>query len=57
MNYDALLSHCLKKDYAINLIKDEQRRRKELLCGLLYGMSRDELLVLRKTITDLLDKG
>ncbi|KAI0993328.1 hypothetical protein K3495_g14856, partial [Podosphaera aphanis] len=30
---------------------------KEIPWGPLYGMSRDELLVLRKTLTDLLDKG
>jgi hypothetical protein len=39
------------------LEKDEQRRERDVLWGPLYGMSREELLVLRKTLTDLLDKG
>ena len=44
-------------DTAINLERDEQGREKEVPWGPLYGMSRDELLVLRKTLTELLDKN
>ena len=44
-------------DTAIKLEKDEQGREKEVPWGPLYGMSRDELLVLRKTLTELLDKN
>lgn len=44
-------------DTKINLEKDEQGRDKEVPWGPLYGMSRDELLVLRKTLTDHLDKN
>lgn len=44
-------------DTQINLQKDKDGREREVPCGPLYGMSRDELLVLRKTLTDLLDKN
>jgi hypothetical protein len=44
-------------DTAVNLEKDDQGRKKEVPWGPLYGMSRDELLVLRKTLTELLDKN
>jgi len=44
-------------DYAIELERDENGKEKEPPWGPLYSMSRDELLVLRKTLTDLLDKG
>ena len=44
-------------DYSIELERDADKKEKEVLQGLLYSMSRDELLVLRKTLTDLLDKG
>jgi hypothetical protein len=44
-------------DHAIELERDENGREKEPPWGPLYSMSRDELLVLRKTLTDLLDKG
>jgi hypothetical protein len=44
-------------DYLIELEKDAKGKEKEVLWGLLYSMSRDELLVLWKTLTDLLDKG
>ena len=44
-------------DYAIELKRDENSKEKEPPWGPLYNMSRDELLVLRKTLTDLLDKG
>ena len=41
----------------INLERDEKGREKPIPWGPLYGMSRDELLVLRKTLTDYLEKG
>ncbi|KAL5594252.1 uncharacterized protein BROUX77_006207 [Berkeleyomyces rouxiae] len=44
-------------DHAIKMKKDEQGRDKEVPWGPLYNMSRDELLVLRKTLADHLDKG
>jgi hypothetical protein len=44
-------------DHSIELEKDDNGREKEVPWGPLYSMSRDELLVLRKTLTDLLDKG
>jgi hypothetical protein len=53
----SLAPHRPGKDHAIDLVKDEQGREKDPPWGPLYGMSRDELLVLRKTITDHLDKG
>jgi hypothetical protein len=45
------------RDHAIPLEKNKQGREKDVPWGPLYGMSREELLVLRKTLTDLLDKG
>ena len=44
-------------DMKINLQKDDQGRDKPIPWGPLYGMLRDELLVLRKTLSDHLDKG
>ena len=44
-------------DMEIKLERDEQGKEKEVPYGSLYSMSRDELLVLRKTLLDLLDKG
>lgn len=44
-------------DTNIKLQQDDQGRDKEVPWGPLYGMSRDELLVLRKTLTELLDKN
>jgi hypothetical protein len=46
-----------EKDHVIPLEKDEQGRERDVPWGPLYGMSREELLILRKTLTDLLDKG
>lgn len=43
-------------DHAIELEK-EDGKEKEVPWGPLYSMSRDELLVLRRTLTELLDKG
>lgn len=44
-------------DHQIPLEVDDNGREKEVPWGPLYSMSRDELLVLRKTLTELLDKG
>ena len=44
-------------DMEIKLECDQQGKEKEAPWGPLYSMSRDELLVLRKTLLELLDKG
>ncbi len=44
-------------DHAIKLERKEDGTEPEVPWGPMYGMSRDELLVLRKTLTELLDKG
>ncbi|KAK1914304.1 hypothetical protein P3342_007550 [Pyrenophora teres f. teres] len=44
-------------DHAIDLEKDEYGREKEVPYGPLYNMTKEELLVLRKTLTDHLEKG
>jgi hypothetical protein len=44
-------------NHAIELKKDEFRRKKDVPWGPLYSMTKEELLVLRKTLTDHLDKG
>jgi hypothetical protein len=44
-------------NHSIKLEKDDSGREKEVPWGPLYSISRDELLVLRKTLIDLLDKG
>jgi hypothetical protein len=44
-------------DHSIELVRDEQGKEMTVPWGPLYSMSRDELLVLRKTLTELLDKG
>ncbi|EFQ89374.1 hypothetical protein PTT_14377, partial [Pyrenophora teres f. teres 0-1] len=44
-------------DYWIELEKDKNGKEKELPWGPLYNMSRGELLVLRKELISLLDKG
>ncbi|POS82238.1 hypothetical protein EPUL_005520, partial [Erysiphe pulchra] len=46
-----------KSDMKINLEKDKRGREKPIPFGPLYNMSRNELLVLRKTLSDHLDKG
>jgi hypothetical protein len=53
----AIPPHRFGRDHAIPLKKDEQRRERDVPWGPLYGMSRKELLVLKKTLTDLLNKG
>lgn len=49
--------HRGKKDHSIELVKDKDGREVEVPWGPLYGMSREELLVLRRTLTDYMDKG
>lgn len=45
-------------DHQIKLVdKDERGQTPKVPWGPLYNMSREELLVLRKTLTELLDKG
>lgn len=44
-------------DHQIELEKDSNGKTPDALWGPLYNMSRDELLVLRKTLNELLDKG
>ena len=44
-------------DHSIELEKDSNGNELEAPWGPLYSMSREELLVLRKTLTDYLDKG
>ena len=44
-------------DHDIELEKDKEGKEQEVPFGPLYQMSRDELLVLRKTLTEYLDKG
>ncbi|KAI0996391.1 hypothetical protein K3495_g11789 [Podosphaera aphanis] len=44
-------------DTKIDIIKDKKGREKDIPWGPLYNMSREELLVLRKTLTDHLGKN
>ncbi|KAI0996011.1 hypothetical protein K3495_g12171, partial [Podosphaera aphanis] len=44
-------------DTQIRMLKDEQGRDKQVPWGPLYNMSKEELLVLRKTLTELLNKN
>jgi hypothetical protein len=53
----AIPPHRSGRDHAIPLEKDEQERERDVPWGPLYGISREKLLVLRKTLTDLLNKG
>jgi hypothetical protein len=43
-------------DHAIELEKDEFRREKDVPWGPLYSMTKEKLLMLRKTLTDHFDK-
>jgi hypothetical protein len=54
---DKLPIHRKGVDLHIEVEKDEDGKEKTIPWGPLYGMSREELLVLRKTLTELLDKG
>lgn len=49
---DKLPPHRPGSDHEINLMNQQDEQ-----CGPLYGISRDELLILRKTLTELLDKN
>jgi hypothetical protein len=53
----SLPPHCRTRDHTIELIRNDQGQEAEVPWGPLYGMSREELLVLRKTLTDYMDKG
>lgn len=53
----ALPPHRKGRDHSIELNQDNQGRDLDIPWGPLYGMSRDEFLVLQKTLTDLLGKG
>jgi transposase InsO family protein len=44
-------------DHEVNLQRDSSGKEPALPWGPLYNMSREELMVLRKTLTDLLDNG
>ena len=44
-------------DHTIELVPDENGKLPTVPFGPLYSMSREELMVLRKTLNDLLDKG
>ena len=54
---DRLPPHRPGSDHKIILEKDANGKEKEPPWGPLYGMSREELIVLRRTLTELLDKG
>jgi hypothetical protein len=52
-----LLPHRPGVDYAIKLEKDELGRERNVPWGPLYSMTKEELLVLRKTLIDHFEKG
>jgi len=54
---DKLPPHRPGIDHHIELTKDTNGKEHPIPWGPLYNMSREELLVLRKTLTELLDKG
>jgi hypothetical protein len=54
---DQLLPHWPEADHKIELNLDEKGKLPEVPYGPLYQMMREELLVLRKTLTELFDKG
>ena len=54
---DRLPPHRPGSDHRIILETDANGREKDPPWGPLYGMSREELIVLRRTLTELLDKG
>ncbi|KJZ68644.1 hypothetical protein HIM_11963 [Hirsutella minnesotensis 3608] len=54
---DRLPPHRPGSDHKIQLEKDLDGKEKEPPWGPLYGMSREELIVLRRTLTELLDKA
>ena len=54
---ESLPAHRLGVDHAINLKKDAQGNELQIPSSPLYKRSKEELLVLRKTLNDLLEKG
>jgi hypothetical protein len=44
-------------NHAIKLEKDELNKKRNVPWGPLYSMTKEELLVLRKTLIDYLEKG
>ena len=54
---DKLNPHKPGTDHKINLKRDAQGQEVPIPFGPLYRISREELLVLKKTLRDLLDKG
>lgn len=54
---DQLPPHRPGTDHRIPLEQGPDGREKEPPWGPLYGMSREELIILRRTLTELLDKG
>ena len=54
---DKLLPYRLGIDHSIELEKDTEGREKMVPWGPLYGMSREELIVLRRTLNENLDKN
>ena len=52
-----LLPHRPRIDYRIPLKRNKDDYKESPLFGPLYGMNREELLYLRKTLTELLDKN
>lgn len=54
---DQLPPHRAGVDHSITVEKDSSGRDRDLPWGPLYSMSREELVVLRKTLTELLDKN
>ncbi|KAJ6439220.1 retrovirus polyprotein [Purpureocillium lavendulum] len=54
---DRLPPHRPGSDHRIVLETDADGRERDAPWGPLYGMSREELIVLRRTLTELLDKG
>jgi hypothetical protein len=53
---NTLAQHRPSVDLQISIEKNANGEKKPLLWGPIYGINRDELLVLRKILTDLLDK-
>jgi hypothetical protein len=53
----AIPPHRPRKNHAIPSEKDKQGRERDVPWGPLYGISRKKLLVLRKTLTNLLNKN
>jgi hypothetical protein len=53
----AVAPHQGNYNHTIELVKDNKGKEVQVPWGPLYSMSREELLVLRKTLTDYLDKG